>query len=188
MNKADLALFLMLGQSAERAIERQPNTAPPESLPLSKALDLALSLPETVKAASDAAVVFKYLFVFENFLRELIKETLSEDEPTEWWEKKVPQNVRDLVKESEETEETKAWMALGIREKIALTTYPQLLTIIDYCWKSDFEVIVRDKSLIQEARHIGHIRNAICHMTSIPEEEMNRIKQVLRDWFRIVSP
>lgn len=188
MNNAKLAQFILMAQTAEKIVHQQPDTAPRETLPLSKTQDLALSLPDIVKEASNASFVFKYLFVFENFLRDLIKETLSESDSENWWEKKIPENIKKDVMDSEQTEETKAWMALGIRDKIALTTYPQLLSIIDHCWRSDFEAVIKDKSLIQEARHITHIRNAICHMSDIPDEEVNRIKQVLRDWFRRVTP
>ncbi len=48
--------------------------------------------------------------------------------------------------------------------------------------------IVRDKGLVQEARLIAHLRNIICHMTEIPEEEVERIRQTIRDWFRVVAP
>jgi len=188
VNESRLALFLMLGQSAERAIQAQPETVARESLPLSTSLDLALSLPKPARESNHASLAYRYFFVFESYLRNLIKETLSESNPTDWWEKKVPQDIRDEVSKSEQTEETKQWMALGIREKIALATYPQLLTIVEKCWKPDFEPIVRDKSLIQEARHISHLRNIVCHMTDISEEALERIKQVLRDWFRTVAP
>ncbi|MEW6055345.1 MAG: Swt1 family HEPN domain-containing protein [Bdellovibrionota bacterium] len=188
MKDGKLALFVMLGQTAERLIQKQPDTVAPESLPLSKELDLAVSLPILVKRARLASLVFKYFFVFEHFLREFIRETLSESSPANWWESKVPKNIRDEVTESEQKEETKAWMALVSREKLALTTYPQLLSIIESCWKDGFEPIVRDKSLIQEARLITHVRNAACHMSDIPEEEVDRVRQVMRDWFRIVSP
>ena len=79
-------------------------------------------------------------------------------------------------------------MSLGSRDKSALMTYPQLLRVIDHCWKDHFEDIVRDKALIQEARHISHLRNTLCHMSNITDEEVDRVRQVLRDWFRIVSP
>lgn len=84
------------------------------------------------------------------------------------------------------TEETKKWMALETRDKLSLTN--QLLQIINDCWKDRFDSIVRDKGLIQEARLIAHLRNAARHMTDVPEEEVDRVKQVLRDWFRIVTP
>lgn len=182
-----LAYFIMLGQTAENSVSSHPETAAQETLPLSKSLDLALSIPSTVNSANKAAEVYRYLFVFENFLRDFIKDILSEGDQN-WWQVKIPPDVKTEVAKSKETEETKAWMALGSREEIALTTYPQLFTIIDHRWKEDFGEIIKDKHLLQEARHIAHMRNAICHMTDIPDEEVNRVKQVMRDWFRVVSP
>ena len=97
-------------------------------------------------------------------------------------------DVQDEVTKLEETEEAKSWMALGSRDKSALLTYPQLLRIIDHAWKDGFSDLVRDKALVQEARLIGHLRNTICHMTPIPDEETERVKQTMRDWFRVVAP
>jgi hypothetical protein len=79
-------------------------------------------------------------------------------------------------------------MALGSRDKSALLTLPQLLKIIDHTWKEGFDEVVRDKGLVQEARLLVHLRNTICHMSIISPEEIDRIKQTMRDWFRIVAP
>jgi hypothetical protein len=182
-----LSLFLTVGQLASREIYQHPGTAPQESLPISSSFDLALALPEEVRRAARAALVYKLLFVFENFLRGLVLDVLSEQDPERWWAK-VPKHVQQDVEELERKEETKGWMALGSRSKLSLTTYPQLLDIVEQCWKEGFDSTVRDKSLIQEARHISHLRNAIGHMTEIPDEETERIKQVMRDWFRMVAP
>ena len=35
-------------------------------------------------------------------------------------------------------------MAIGSRDKSALMTYPQLLRIMEHCWKTAFEDVVRD--------------------------------------------
>ena len=100
----------------------------------------------------------------------------------------MPPDVQQEIDKLEENEEIKGWMSLGSRDKSALMTYPQLLRVIDHCWKDYFKDIVRDKALVQEARLIAHLRNTICHMTEISDEEMERTKQVMRDWFRVVSP
>jgi Swt1-like HEPN len=109
-------------------------------------------------------------------------------EATEEWWAKVPKDVKDEVTRLEETEEVNSWMALGSRDKSALLTLPQLLRVIDENWKTSFQEIVRDKALVQEARTLVHLRNTICHMTVIADEEMDRIKQTMRDWFRVVAP
>jgi Swt1-like HEPN len=187
MNSRDgrLALFVMLGRSAEQLIQENPSTVPPESLRVSDTVDLAIGLPTSVRRANRAALVYKLFFVFETYLRELVVDVLAGKYPNDWWDKVEP-NVKRDVADLEAKEETKQWMALGSRDKLSLTTYPQILLIIEYCWKEGFDAIVRDKNLIQEARMVGHLRNAICHMSDVPDEEIERVKQLLRDWFRAV--
>lgn len=179
----------MLGQSSQRAVSKLPDTVPPETLLLSPTEDLALVLPKEVRRAAAAAEVFKLFFVFENFIRDFVLETLSELDKVNWWDK-VPKDVQDEVQKLEETEHQKQWMALDSRSKLALTTLPQLLRIMDENknWTDAFKAIVRDKFLIQEGRGISHLRNTVCHMSDISAEEVNRIKQVMRDWFRVVAP
>ncbi|MBS0166268.1 MAG: hypothetical protein JSR29_09320 [Nitrospira sp.] len=181
------ALFVMLGQTAERTVGKIDNVVPRESLLLSPSYDLTPLLPSHVRRASVAGETYRLFFVFENFLRDFVVEVLSKDPTQTWWDK-VPQNVQDEVVKLEETEEIKSWMALGSRDKSALLTYPQLLVIIEHAWKDGFDDLVRDKGLIQEARLIGHLRNTICHMTDIPDEEADRVRQTMRDWFRVVAP
>lgn len=177
----------MLGQTAERTVATIEDLVPKERLLLSPAYDLAPLLPEKVRRATEAAESYRLFFVFENFLREFVLEVLSKDLSQPWWDK-VPKDVQDEILRLEEAEETKSWMALGSRDRSALMTFPQLLRIIDHAWKNGFDDLVRDKSLVQEARLIGHLRNTICHMTEIPPEEADRVRQTMRDWFRVVAP
>jgi hypothetical protein len=181
------ALFMMLGQTAARTVASMEQLVPKEHLLLSSTYDLAPLLPEKVRRATDASETYRLFFVFENFLREFVVEILSKDPAVSWWDK-VPKDVQDEVTKLEQTEEMKSWMALGSRDRSSLMTFPQLLRVIDHAWKEGFDDLVRDKGLIQEARLIGHLRNTICHMTEIPTEETDRVRQVMRDWFRVVAP
>lgn len=187
MYDSRIALFLMLGQSAEKTIASLKDTAPSESLHVDSAYDLATLMPENVKEALHAAEAYKLFFVFEWYLRELVVEVLTDDSGNTWWDK-IPTNIQDEIKLLEKTEEAKTWMAIGSRDKSALMTYPQLLSVIDHCWKNHFIEVIRDKVLVQEARAISHLRNTICHMTDISDEEIQRIKQTMKDWFRMVAP
>jgi hypothetical protein len=181
------ALFVLLGQSAERTVGQLKELVPKERLLLSPTYDIAPLLPEIVRRATNASEAYRLFFTFEHFLREFVVEVLSRDSTVSWWDK-LPKDVQDDVTRLEETEEVKAWMALGSRDKSAVMTYPQLLRVIEHAWKDGFDEIVRDKGLVQEARLIAHLRNTICHMTEIPDEEAERIRQTIRDWFRIVAP
>lgn len=181
------ALFLMLGQAAEKSIGRLEDLVPSDNLYLSPSYDLAPLLPDTVRRSAEAAVAYRLFFVFEAYLRDLIVEVLSKEGEGTWWDK-VPGDVQLEVQKLEATEEIKSWMALGSRDKSSLMTLPQLLKVVDDNWKGAFDEVVRDKGLIHEARLISHLRNTICHMSTISDEEMARIRQTMRDWFRIVAP
>lgn len=180
------ALFLLLGQTADRVIAARPEVAPADSIAIGQGQDLADLLPAVARRALQASMAFKLFFVFENYLRELVVETLSEG-GANWWDQ-VPTDVQTEVEKLEEAEETKSWMALGARDKSALLTYPQILRVMEHCWKDQLSAVVRDRALVQEARGLTHLRNTISHMTAISEEEEDRVRQVMRDWFRMVAP
>jgi hypothetical protein len=184
---AKAALFLMLGQAAEKTVSTLEDVVPKESLLLSPSYDLAGLVPDKVRRAAEAAEAYKLFFVFENYLREFVVEVLSKDDQASWYDK-VPQDIQAEVQKLEGTEEIKSWMSLGSRDKSALMTLPQLLRVIEHAWKEGFDDTVRDKGLIQGARLIVHLRNTICHMSPIPPEELDRVRQTMRDWFRIVAP
>jgi hypothetical protein len=184
---AQAALFVMLGQVAERIVAKIEDIVPKESLFLSPSYDLAPIVPDKVRRAVEAAEIYKLFFVFEGYLREFIVAVLSKEGTETWWDK-VPPDVQTEVTRLEETEEDKSWMALGSRDKSALMTLPQLLRVIDQNWKDCFDEPVRDKSLIHEARLLVHLRNTICHMSVISTEEADRVRQTMRDWFRVVAP
>jgi hypothetical protein len=182
------SLFVMLGQTAEKTITKIDTVVPKESLLISKEIDLATLAPDVVRKAVEASEPYKLFFAFEAYLRDMVVEVLSKQGQLTNWYEKVPKDVQDEIAKLEATEEMKSWMSLGSRDKSALMTLPQLLRVIDQNWKEGFDDLIRDKGLIQEARLLVHLRNTICHMSTIPVEELERIKQTMRDWFRVVAP
>jgi hypothetical protein len=185
---ATASLFVMLGKTADRTISKIESVVPKETLALSDEIDLALLVPESVRKAVDASEPYKLFFVFEAYLREMIVEVLSKEGTVPNWFDLVPGDVQKEIRDIEAKEEVKSWMSLGSRDKSALMTLPQLLKVIDEKWKEGFDDLIRDKGLIQEARLLVHLRNTICHMSTIPGEEVDRIKQAMRDWFRVAAP
>lgn len=186
MKHDQLALFLMVGQEADRLVRALPDLPPPDQILIGPQHDLVPLMPEIAHRAVRANEAYKLFFMFENHLREFVVEELSKDGAV-WWDA-VPPDVQQDVTKLEATEEDKSWMALGSRDKSALLTYPQLIRIIEQNWKNVFEELVRDRGLVAAVRNIAHLRNTICHMTEIPEEEVERVRQTMRDWFRVVAP
>ena len=184
-----LALFLMVGQTAQKSISNLPNTVPQTRLMISEKFNVAEVLTEETREAIGVSETFRLFYVLENYLRDFILNVLAEADKENWWNS-IPKDVQNKVAEYETTEESKRWMNLNPRGKLALTTLPQLLRIIeeDNNWKSHFERLVRDKALMNQTRLIVHTRNTICHMSPVTPEEHERVQQVMRDWFRAVAP
>jgi len=182
------ALFIMLGREATKGIGESQSVVPQQSLLVSDTYDLALSMPDAVRRSHLASEAYRLFFVFEEYLRQLVVEVLAQEaEGKTWWDF-APPDVKEEVSKLEANEEVKSWMALGSRDKSALMTLPQLLRVIDVCWKQGFDELIRDKALIFQARVLAHLRNTICHMTTISVEETERVRQTMRDWFRAVAP
>ena len=101
----------------------------------------------------------------------------------------MPKDVRDKAAEYESNEEAKRWMNLNARGKLALTTIPKLIRIMDEDdnWKTHFQALVRDKALITQTRLIGHTRNTVCDMSPVTAEEHERVQQAIRAWFRVIA-
>jgi hypothetical protein len=190
MNRTkDLAHFIMVGRAAQRRVQQLPGTVPLTPIMISDRINVSEALPEESRDAVEAAETFKLFFVLENYLRDFILGVLSEADKENWWNS-VPLNVRDEVAKLEETEDKKKWMNLDSRGKLSLTTLGQLISILDDSnnWKTHFESLVGDKGLLQQTRLVVHTRNTICHMSTVTTEEHERVKQVMRDWFRVVAP
>ena len=79
------ALFLALGQTAERAVETVENVVPKEPLLLSASYDLAEIVPNSVRAATIASEAYKLFFVFEEYLRQLVVEVLTQETEAKTW-------------------------------------------------------------------------------------------------------
>jgi hypothetical protein len=78
------ALFVLIGQTAERAVEGIDDLVPKDRLILSESYDIAPLLPKIVRRASEAAESYRLFFTFENFLREFVVEVLSKDPAVSW--------------------------------------------------------------------------------------------------------
>src|ERR1700744_2118714 len=100
------SLFVLLGQTAERALSKLDEIVPKDSLLISPSYDLAMLVPDKVRRAIEASESYRLFFVFEEYLRELIGEVLSKENQQEWWSK-VPKDVQDQVASLEATEEIK---------------------------------------------------------------------------------
>ncbi|MCC7506231.1 MAG: hypothetical protein IT259_13070 [Saprospiraceae bacterium] len=149
-------------------------------------VDTELFEQKILASARKMARFYVYYFAFENSIRSLISGRLEERYGVNWWEIKAPPGVKDNVKKNQLSELDTA-MAIRSDDPLYYTNFGELIDIINANWE-DFSDTIRSKKAMQSViSQFGKIRNVIAHSCELEEDDIVRLKLLIRDWFRIQS-
>jgi hypothetical protein len=139
---------------------------------------------EILLNAKKMAELYAIYYCLENTIRCLISSRLQEKYRANWWEDKVPQGVKDNVKKVREDEKTTA-MAIRSDDPIDYTNLGELIDIFNKNW-ADFSDTIRSQKAMQKTLSaFNDIRNVIAHSGILGDDDITRLKLLVRDWFRI---
>lgn len=141
-----------------------------------------------VHNASRMADFYKVFFALENDIRDLVEETLIAQFDDDWWDKQVPQSVRDNCKKNVDREASEGLPPRSSR-LIEYTTFGELADIIRENWESFsgiFSNATKNRVMRVLAR-LNHARGPIAHCNLLPEEESVRLKLAIRDWYKLME-
>lgn len=173
--RASLAEFEASGSSAlSQADDEQLE-------PFIKQFDIA-----NRKNASHMSRYYEIFYLLENDIRRLIVETMEAAHGTKWWETRVPPGVLEEMRKNRERE---AQAAVSIRsdDDIDYTTFGQLGDIIRANW-SDFAGMLSNQSAVSRVMAaLNMLRGTIAHCGVLAEDEVDRLKLAIRDWFRVLE-
>jgi hypothetical protein len=120
----------------------------------------------------------------ENSVRKLITDVLKEKHGVDWWEKRVPEGIRNNVKKLQK-EERETAMSIRSEDNLAYTNFGELIDIFCHNW-SDFQKILRSQKAVQDTlSQFNSIRNVIAYSCELNDDEVLRFKVLIRDWLRI---
>lgn len=129
---------------------------------------------------------YELFYLLENDIRRLIGETMEAAHGPDWWDTHVPQGVLDEVKKNQERE-AKAAMSPRSEDKLDYTTFGQLSDIIRENW-SDFAGMLSNQSaVIRVLSGLNMLRGTIAHCGLLADDEVDRLKLAIRDWFRVLE-
>lgn len=135
------------------------------------------------REASQMSAHYRVFYCLENSIRSLISEVLLEKHSADWWEKKVPDTVKNHVSGTQK-KERESGIAARSQEPIDYTTFGELGEIIKSNW-SDFTDIFQDiKALEKVIATLNVLRGPIAHCKPLAEDEVVRLHLSVRDWFR----
>ncbi|MGJ4882904.1 Swt1 family HEPN domain-containing protein [Bradyrhizobium sp. HKCCYLRH3097] len=140
----------------------------------------------TRKNAAEMSRYYEIFYLLENDIRRLIVETMESAHGSSWWDKRVPQGVLDEVKKNR-TREAQAAVSIRSEDDIDYTTFGQLGDIIRENW-SDFAGMLSNQSAVSRVLSaLNMLRGTIAHCGVLAEDEVDRLKLAIRDWFRVLE-
>ena len=137
------------------------------------------------KSARRMADFYVIYFCFENSVRRLIKETLVEEYGTDWWEKGVPQGIKDNVKKLQEAEKETTLVIRSNEDQLTYTNFGELIPVIESNWQLFADKIRSQKAMQQTLSQFNKTRNLIAHSCELDKDEVIRLELLVKDWQRI---
>ncbi|PID65779.1 MAG: hypothetical protein CR975_05850 [Gammaproteobacteria bacterium] len=149
-------------------------------------VDTDLFEHDILASARKMARFYVYYYAFENSIRSLISGRLEERHGINWWELKAPDGVKANVKKHQ-TNELDTAMAIRSEDPLCYTNFGELIDIINANWEDFSDTIRSRKSMQSVISQFGKIRNVIAHSCELEEDDIFRLKLLIKDWFRIQS-
>jgi hypothetical protein len=147
-------------------------------------VDTELFELDILKRAKKMADFYILYFSLENSVRKLIKDVLNERYGEDWWDLKVPEGVKNHVIKIQKEEKDSA-MSIRSDDPLDYTNFGELIDIFSANWK-DFSDILRSQKSVQETLSpLNKIRNVIAHSCDLNDDEILRLKLLIKDWLRI---
>lgn len=147
-------------------------------------VDVDLFESDILQEARRMADYYAIYYALENSIRRLISGRLSEKYGPNWWNDRVPEQVRNEVAKKQKEERDTA-MSIRSEDPLAYTNFGELIPIFSSNWADFSDTLRSEKSMYQILSQFNKIRNTVAHSCELNEDEITRFKLSVKDWFRI---
>jgi len=184
-------LFVLKSAAARQAVE--------DSLPSRVAVRAVADDDATIKAAvtqfssdvRDNAVQmaehYKLFYMLENEIRRLIDDTLTEEHgSSDWWERFAPATAKEEYRGNVQRER-EAGFTPRSDNPLDYITFGQLGDIIRSNWTLFGGILSNQKALGRVMFSLNNLRGPIAHCGILAEDEVDRLKLTVKDWFRLLE-
>lgn len=131
--------------------------------------------------------VYMAFFAFENSVRDLLTERLTDRVGVDWWNKAVSAKIKKKVEDRRKKDEKNKWHSPRAIENIAYTDFGDMASIVIENW-SHFEDLFPTQDWIKtRLDDLEQSRNTIAHNNVLSERDVQRIRMYLQDWISQVG-
>jgi len=130
---------------------------------------------------------YRIFYCLEKTIRDLISETLKEEEGAKWWDSgRVPQEIHGEVAKRIKRD-LDAGVTLRSDEPIDFTTFGELSDLIVKNWDLFGSMFDSQRAVQRVLANLNILRGPIAHCSPLAEDEVLRLELSLRDWFRLME-
>jgi Swt1-like HEPN len=137
--------------------------------------------------AAAMAPHYEVFYSLETAIRELVSQTLQEDEGDAWWDSgRIPAHLKaEVAKRMKRERET--GMTPRSDEQLDFTTFGELGEIIKANWDLFGAILSNVKAVERVMGNLNTLRGPIAHCSPLAEDEVVRLRLSVRDWFRLME-
>lgn len=136
--------------------------------------------------ALEMARLYAVLNCFENEIRDFIRETLSEEEGIDWWDK-IPQKMKRHAESRQESALKDSWLEGEKSDLLGFIDFGMLASIIIEKWEYFSNLIPSQHWLKQRMEELEKARNFVAHNRMLLPSEFQRIYMYVADWNRVIG-
>lgn len=186
-----IELFVLKSASVRQAVD--------DSMPSRAAVHALADDDATIKAAvtqfssevRDNAVLmaehYKLFYMLENEIRRLIDDTLTEEhDSSDWWDRFAPNTAKEECRTNMQREQ-EAGFTPRSDNPLDYITFGQLGDIIRTNWTLFGGILSNQKALGRVMYSLNNLRGPIAHCGILAEDEVDRLKLTVKDWFRLLE-
>ncbi|MBZ9962387.1 Swt1 family HEPN domain-containing protein [Mesorhizobium sp. BR1-1-2] len=129
---------------------------------------------------------YKLFYMLENDIRKLIGDTLSEVYGPHWWDSYAPGSAKEECKFNQQREQEAAVTSRSENE-LDYVSFGQLGEIIRSNWVLFGGILSNQKAMGRVMFSLNTLRGPIAHCGILAEDEVDRLKLTVKDWFRLLE-
>jgi septal ring factor EnvC (AmiA/AmiB activator) len=130
---------------------------------------------------------YKLFYMLENDIRKLIEDTLSEaHKGPDWWDTYAPDTAKTECTLNQKREAEFGVTSRSDRE-LDYINFGQLGEIIRHNWQLFGGIVSNQKALTRVMHALNNLRGPIAHCGLLAEDEVDRLRLTVKDWFRLLE-
>lgn len=136
--------------------------------------------------AAAMSLHYEVFYCLEKSIRKLVEDKMSAEIGVGWWDSNVPQTVREAVEKNKQRELDSA-MTPRSSANIDYTTFGELGEIVRNNWNVFADTFNSRRGFDRVMASLNMLRGPIAHCSPLADDEVDRLKLTLRDWFRLME-